>query len=56
MQLLDVLREGGMSRRSAATHADTGEAELIADRGPGKAQFGTDLALGPTLGVRRLHA
>jgi hypothetical protein len=34
---------GRMSRRSAATHGDTGTLELMADRAPMNAQLGTDL-------------
>ena len=41
-----------MSGRTAATHGDAGTAKLLAHRGPGNAQLGTDLAQGPTLGVQ----
>jgi hypothetical protein len=50
-QLQDLLCGGGM-RWSAATHGDAGLVELLAHRGPMNAQLGTDLAQGPTLGVR----
>jgi hypothetical protein len=38
--------------RAAATHSDAGLAKLLAHRGPGNAQLGTDLAQGPALGVQ----
>ena len=41
-----------MRGRSAATHGDAGTAKLLAHRGRRDAQFGTDLAQGPTLGVQ----
>jgi hypothetical protein len=50
-QLQNLICGGGMSRRTAATHGDTGTVELMAHGGPGKAQLGTDLAQGPALGV-----
>jgi hypothetical protein len=50
-QLQDLLGGGGMSGRSAAT-PDAGLLKLLADRAPMKAQLGTDLAQGSTLGVQ----
>ena len=41
-----------MCGRSAATHEDAGLAKLLAHRGPGNAQLGTNLAQGPALGVQ----
>jgi hypothetical protein len=38
--------------RSAATHGDAGTPKLMAHRGPGNVQLGTDLAQGPTLGLQ----
>jgi hypothetical protein len=52
MKLQDLLGGGGMSRRAAATHGDAGLAKLMADRAPGNAQFGTNPAQRPTLGVQ----
>jgi hypothetical protein len=51
-KLQDLLCGGGVSRRAAATHGHTGFAKLIAHRGPGNAQLGTDLAQSPALGVQ----
>jgi hypothetical protein len=42
---------GGMFRRAAATRGDAGVLELLADRAPLNAQFGTGLAQGPAVGV-----
>jgi hypothetical protein len=41
-----------MSWRAGATHGEAGATKLLAHRGPGNAQLGTDLAQGPTLGVQ----
>jgi hypothetical protein len=41
-----------MSARSVGTHDDACLLELLADRAPGNAQLGTDLAKRPTPGVR----
>ena len=40
-----------MSARSVGTHDDACLLELLADRAPGNAQLGTDLAKPPTPGV-----
>ena len=40
-----------LAAMTAATHGDTGRAKLMAHRGRRDAQFGTDLAQGPALGV-----
>jgi hypothetical protein len=47
-KLQDLLRRGGVSRRTAATHSNAGTPELFADGAPMNAQLGTDLAQGPT--------
>jgi hypothetical protein len=41
-----------MRPRTARTHGDAGTSELLADRAQMNAQFGADLAQGPTLGVQ----
>ena len=46
------MSRGGMSGRAAATHGDAGPAKLLAHRGPGNAQLGTDLPQGPALAVQ----
>jgi hypothetical protein len=51
-QVQDLLRGGGMSGRTAASHGDAGPLELLADRAPMNAQLGTDLAQSPALGVQ----
>jgi hypothetical protein len=51
-KLKDLLRGGGMRRRTAATHDDTSPTKLLAHWGRGNAQLGTDLAQAPTLGVQ----
>jgi hypothetical protein len=50
-QLQDLLRGGWMRGRTDRTDADAGPLEMLADRAPMNAQFGTDLAQGPALGV-----
>jgi hypothetical protein len=37
---------------AAATHGDASPTKLLADRGPGNAQLGTDLPQGPALAVQ----
>ena len=51
-QLQDLLCRRGVSLTAAATQGDTGRARFMADRGPGNAHLGTDLAQAPTLGVQ----
>jgi hypothetical protein len=51
-KLQDLIGGGGMSGRAAATHGDAGLAKLIAHRGPGTSQLGSDLAQGPALAVQ----
>ena len=41
-----------MSGSTTVTHGDASPLELVPDRAPMKAQLGTNLAEGPTLGVQ----
>jgi hypothetical protein len=41
-----------MSGRSATSHRDAGLLQLLTNRAPMNAQFGTDLAKAPALGVQ----
>jgi hypothetical protein len=41
-----------VSLRTAPTQSDASRLELLADRAPMNAQFGTDLSQGPALGVQ----
>jgi hypothetical protein len=51
-KLKDLLRGSRMSGSTAPTHCDAGTTKLLAHRGLGNAQLGTDLAQGPALGVQ----
>jgi hypothetical protein len=51
-KLQNLLCGGEASRRAAATHGDTSPTKLLAHRGPGNAQLGTDLPQGPALGLQ----
>jgi hypothetical protein len=51
-ELHDLLRRGGVSLRTAPTQSDASRLELLADRAPMNALFGTDLSQGPALGVQ----
>jgi hypothetical protein len=51
VELIDLLRRGGMSARTDRTHGDAGTLELFAHCAPMNAQLGADLAQVPALGV-----
>jgi hypothetical protein len=51
-KLKDLLRGSRMSGSTAPTNCDAGTTKLLAHRGLGNAQLGTDLAQSPPLGVQ----